>query len=237
MIKFIPLFAFLLSTLSAVSQSKTYTDKNYHETLNLVEAVYFLEREELATNPDAGYERFYFLSGEIRLEQYYKSFNNKTLEGTRKVYRQDGSLLQETSYVDGELNGFWISYWENGQLKRKDLYKTGKLKEKNLWDINGNPLEWYPRFQKPQFPGGQKALVKYLQKNVKRPEGVKAGKVKVGFVIDVDGRIIETEIEETSSLDLNWAAFDLVRNMPAWQPGMIEGEKVRVKYTLPLNFQ
>ena len=235
--KFLLPFAFLLFTLSAVSQQKTYTDKNYHETLNLKEAVYFVEREELASNTDSGYERFYFLSGEIRLEQYFKSFKDRKLEGTRKVWMQNGNVVQESNYKNGELNGYWISYWENGQMKRKELYKKGRLKEKNLWDSKGNPVEWYPRFQKPQFPGGQKALVKYLQKNVKRPEGIKPGKVKVGFVIDVDGKIIETQIEETSSINLNWAAFDLVRNMPPWQPGKVEGEKVRVKYTLPLYFK
>ena len=234
--KFLPL-VFLLLSVSTFSQEKTYTDKNYHQTLNLLEAVYYVETELLATNQDAGYERFYFLSGEIRLEQYFKSFKDRILEGTKKVWRQDGGLSQERSYLNGKLHGPYISYWENGQLKRKDLYKKGKLKEKNVWDMQGNPVKWYPEMQRPQFPGGMNALTKYLQKNVKKPEGVKGGKVKVGFVIDVDGKIVDTRIEETTSINLNWAAYELVRNMPAWQPGMIDGKRVRVKYTLPLNFR
>lgn len=230
-------FVFFLISLHSYSQNKTYTDKNYNETINLLEAVYYVEREFDNANPDAGYERFYYLSGEKRLEQYFSSFKERTLEGTKKVWREDGSLINEINYSKGEYHGFWMSYWNNGQLKRKDYYKRGKLKEKNVWDMAGNPVKWYPRMQRPEFPGGEKARVKYIIKNTKTPKGVAGGKVKVGFVVNVDGSITDVEIEESTSPALNLAAYNTVAQMPAWQPGKIDGEPVRVKLTLPLNFR
>ncbi|WP_324719269.1 TonB family protein [Salinimicrobium sp. HB62] len=237
MARFLPPFVLLLFSLSSISQTRTYTDKNYHETINLLEAVYYVERETEAANPDAGYERFYYLSGEKRLEQYYSSFEERTLEGTKKVWRQDGSLIRESNYLKGKLHGPWISYWEDGKMKRKEVYKKGKLKEKNLWDMNSNPVEWYPRMQRPQFPGGEKARIKYIVANTTKPEGVAGGRVVVGFVIETDGSVTDVEIEESTSPALNLAAYNTVKNMPSWQPGKIDGDPVRVKLSIPLVFR
>ena len=233
---FLPLF-FILFSISSIAQVKTYTDKNYHETINLMEAAYYVEREMEADNPDAGYERFYYLSGEKHLERYFSSFDQRILQGTKKVWSKDGSLIQENNYLDGKLHGPWISWWDNGQVKRKDIYKKGKLKEKNVWDMAGNPVKWYPRMQRPEFPGGEKARIRYIKDNTRIPEGVAGGRVVVGFVVDVDGKITDVEIEESTSPALNLAAYNAVVNMPAWQPGMQENKPVRVKLSLPLVFR
>lgn len=237
MIKFFLPFVFFFLSISAFSQDKTYTDKHYHETINLLEAVYYVEREEATDNPDAGYERFYFLSGKKRLERYYSSFKERILEGKRRVWREDGSLSHESNYSSGELDGPWISYWENGQLKRRDIYKKGKLKEKNVWDMSGISVEWYPRMQRPEFPGGEKSRIRYIKANTKKPKGVAGGRVVVGFVIDFDGSITDVEIEESTSPALNLAAYNTVVNMPAWNPGKQDGIPVRVKLSLPLVFR
>ncbi len=230
------LFCTLFISSYSFSQDTIYVDKNLRETSDTTTAIYYRVQERSTTNPDTGFNRSYWMSGQLKLEEYFLSFKERTREGKRKMWREDGSLWVESNYEDGELDGLSISYWGNGQLKRKDLYQKGKLKEKKVWDVAGNEVEWYPMETRARFPGGKKGLVKYLRKNVQKPAGVAGGKVIVEFVIDVDGSVTDVRIKESSSPALNLAAYNAVSKMPDWQPGQQDGKPIRVNLTLPLTF-
>ena len=92
----------------------------------------------------------------------------------------------------------------------------------------------------PRFPGGRDSLFNYLTSNVKYPaECVNIqGKVIVQFIVDADGSITEVQVVRTSGNQLlDEEAVRVVKMMPKWTPGMNEGEPVRVKYTIPINFK
>ena len=93
----------------------------------------------------------------------------------------------------------------------------------------------------PKFPGGDKALIEFLQKNVKYPveaqkKGVE-GRVVVNFVVEKDGSL--TEIKTVKSVDplLDEEAVRVVSAMPKWEPGKQKGKPVRVKYNVPISFK
>lgn len=93
----------------------------------------------------------------------------------------------------------------------------------------------------PKFPGGDKALIEFLQKNVKYPveaqkKGVE-GRVVVSFVVEKDGSL--TEIKTVKSVDplLDEEAVRVVSAMPKWEPGKQKGKPVRVKYNVPISFK
>lgn len=92
----------------------------------------------------------------------------------------------------------------------------------------------------PEFPGGYKALLSYLSKNVKYPaiaqqNGIK-GKVYVKFVVDEKGRIYNATIARGVDQALNKEALRVINSMPLWKPGMQGGKTVKVSYTVPINF-
>lgn len=93
----------------------------------------------------------------------------------------------------------------------------------------------------PKFPGGQTALMSYLAQNVKYPtiaqENGTQGKVVVQFVVDTDGSL--TDIRVITSVDpyLDAEALRVIRAMPRWQPGKVNGKPARVKYTVPIMFR
>jgi TonB family protein len=234
--KYLLPFLFVLFSFNSFSQDTIFIDQNYYETTDISNAAYYVLKEKSATNPDAGYERRYFPSGQIKLEQYYSSFKERTLEGKRRMWRKDGSLWTENKYVEGKLHGHWISYWENGQLKRKDIYRNGKLKKKNVWDKDGNEVKWYPMEVRPEFPGGRIGLVNYLKRNTRKPEGAAGGRVVLKFVVEIDGEISNVRIIESTIPVLNLAAYNVVANMPRWEPAKQDGNPVRVNLTLPITF-
>jgi TonB family protein len=94
--------------------------------------------------------------------------------------------------------------------------------------------------QMPQFPGGAPELMRYLSMNIKYPEeahqaGV-MGRVIVTFVVEKDGSISEPTVIRPIHSSLDAEALRVVSAMPKWEPGMQNGEPVRVKYTVPITF-
>lgn len=94
----------------------------------------------------------------------------------------------------------------------------------------------------PDFPGGQKALFKYLSDNIKYPviaqENGIQGKVICQFVVNKDGSIVEVAaVRSSGDASLDKEAVRVVKGMPKWSPGKQRGKAVRVKYTVPVVFR
>lgn len=92
----------------------------------------------------------------------------------------------------------------------------------------------------PQFPGGNDAMIQYLNKELKYPadaqkEGVE-GKVTVQFYIAVDGSVEDVKVIRSVHPSLDTEAVRVVSAMPKWSPGIKEGKPVRVRYLIPLSF-
>lgn len=93
----------------------------------------------------------------------------------------------------------------------------------------------------PQFPGGQRALLDWVQTNLIYPrsaiEAGRQGKVIVQFVVKSDGTIGETKVVRSKSEDLDNEALRIVRSLPRFTPGTLSGVPTDVWYTLPIIFK
>ncbi|MBR3984391.1 MAG: M56 family metallopeptidase [Bacteroidaceae bacterium] len=95
--------------------------------------------------------------------------------------------------------------------------------------------------ERPQFPGGDAELMKFLQQSIKYPkeaqEQGKQGRVIVQFVVNKDGSITGDSIVRSVDPLLDAEAARVVRSMPNWTPGKQKGKPVRVRFTLPVTFR
>lgn len=94
---------------------------------------------------------------------------------------------------------------------------------------------------KPEFPNGNEGLTKYLSENIKYPKkalknGI-TGKVFVQFVIDKTGKVTNVVAVRGVEKSLDKEAVRVIKSMPKWKPGMKDGQPVKVKYTIPINFK
>jgi len=95
--------------------------------------------------------------------------------------------------------------------------------------------------QPPEFPGGVKALQKWLGSHLQYPAmavrmGI-TGSVVVEFTVDVDGKISDITIVKTLHKLCDQEAIRLVKSMPEWTPGIAGGgAKATAKVTLPIRF-
>ena len=93
----------------------------------------------------------------------------------------------------------------------------------------------------PEFPGGPVELAKYLSSHIIYPKDAEEngmqGRVIVTFVVNTDGSISDAAVVRSISPSLDEEAIRVIESMPKWKPGLQNGEKVRVKYTVPITFR
>lgn len=96
-------------------------------------------------------------------------------------------------------------------------------------------------YQMPQFPGGERALMKYLQENVKYPpEAIKdsiQGKVIVQFLVEKNGEVGEIKVVRSVHELLDNEAVRVTKTLPKFSPGREFGNAVSVWYTMPVTFR
>ena len=95
--------------------------------------------------------------------------------------------------------------------------------------------------QMPQFPGGEAELMKYVANHIKYPtmaaENNIQGRVVVKFVVRKDGSVGEVQVLRGKDPDLDKEAVRVVRTLPKFIPGKMNGQAVSVWFTLPINFK
>lgn len=94
----------------------------------------------------------------------------------------------------------------------------------------------------PSFPGGDRAISSFFEKNIDYPldatENGVEGTVKISFTVDENGKIGGAKtINPPIGFGLEAEALRVFQKMPAWKPGSLKGKNVKTRYTLPVRFQ
>ncbi len=96
--------------------------------------------------------------------------------------------------------------------------------------------------EQPEFPGGMRALMDYLKKNIRYPkkclkEGIE-GRAFIRFVVSSTGKIKSVKVLKSSGNKLlDKEAIRVIKKMPRWIPGKQYGKNVNVRFTLPVTFR
>ena len=112
----------------------------------------------------------------------------------------------------------------------------------NEEEVDSSSSRIYETVEEPgEFPGGQAALNKWLSYNIRYPEiaqqnGIQ-GRVVIRFVVEKDGTISNVECLKGVDPSLDGEAMRIVKIMPKWIPGKINGMPVRSNFTLPVTFR
>lgn len=89
----------------------------------------------------------------------------------------------------------------------------------------------------PEFPGGILEFYKFIGKNFKSPADKIEGKILVEFMIEKDGSLSEFQVVKDLGFGLGDEAIRVLKLSPKWNPGIQNGQPVRVLYTLPITIQ
>jgi protein TonB len=89
------------------------------------------------------------------------------------------------------------------------------------------------------FPGGQEAWLRFLNKHLRSPGELEAGQkrtVLVRFAVGMDGRITQFEIIQSGGDSFDKEVLRVLKKMPAWEPAIQNGRHVSVMFTQPVTF-
>ena len=141
---------------------------------------------------------------------------------------EDEAEIEESDLVSIEDQGEVVEITDNANIVVEDI-----VEEETVFQV----VE-----QQPEFPGGMKALMKYLQDNISYPrisrDNNSQGRSFIRFVVNADGSIQGVEVLKSSGdIYLDKEAVRVVESMPKWSPGKQAGKPVRVFFTLPVVFR
>lgn len=182
---------------------------------------------------------YYNEQGFVSLRTHHK---NGKLDGTYNKYYPSGELYYTDNFVNDVNHGDFIVYYQNGAIRRKETFVDGKQKFKACYLENGKKTKYFPYSTPATFPNnGMEGVKKYLAKNLKYPvSALRAGiegKVYIQFVISETGEITNVTVKKSADPILDDEAVRIVKAMPKWNPGTIDGKPVNSVFSLPITFR
>ena len=185
----------------------------------------FIDLSQKAEEPEAEQERLEQEKPEVLPEEVLNSVKVTELQIVEddQVRKEDEILTQEekeeTNLAFGQTNV------DNGQDDRA-RFQTAVVDvvvEKPVEKPVEKAEEVFQSVeQMPQFPGGEVALMKFLQSHINYPpmasENGVQGRVVVQFVVDKTGRVGEVTIARSVDKDLDKEAVRVCKSLPKFTP-------------------
>ena len=142
-------------------------------------------------------------------------------------------------FIPGKKNGRPVSVWYT-------LPITFMLAHNQVSTITPSPQDndsdevFRAVEQMPAFPGGDAALMKYINEHLQYPPSAQEnsiqGRVIVQFVVTKTGKIGDVKVVRGVDEALDAEAVRLTKSFPNFIPGKKNGRPVSVWYTLPITF-
>jgi len=102
--------------------------------------------------------------------------------------------------------------------------------------------EIYTTYDEPPVPpGGNEGYLKYLQEHIHFPQQAvdagASGTVYISLVISKDGSLSDVHVEKDNvHYGCGDEAVRVIKTMPPWKPGKMNGVAVKVRYVIPVKF-
>ncbi len=93
----------------------------------------------------------------------------------------------------------------------------------------------------PSFPGGDKAMVNFIQQNLIYPPNARENKMEGDVIVQVlinkDGSISSPVVHKSLSPECDIEALRIISIMPLWIPGSHNGKQLNIRFTIPVKFK
>ncbi len=202
----------------------------------------FYTRVKQYTTAAGGTWSMYYPGGQQRSAVTYASFRRLTLQGPALDRYPNGATKLRYEADDGVVHGYLDGFYPDGTRKRRDLYDHGRLVKGQYFGPDGQPIEPYlSLLQQPAFPGGLAALTAAIQQHLVYPaDAVRSaaeGQVMVSFTVTARGDVTEVRVLRPGNAWLDAAAVAAVRQLPPFEPGRIDGERMPIGMLVPITFK
>jgi len=142
-------------------------------------------------------------------------------------------MYRDTPAINGTYNAFTKPLVIEGARVR---LKSMTVKTPAVPDT----VMWIPEVP-PKFPGGDQALVYYLQSSIKYPAMETDSSIRiqviVRFIVNLSGQIERPVIVKSGGIHFDQEVLRVVQQLPAFSPARHNGEPVEAYFMLPVDFE
>jgi TonB family protein len=228
----------IITKFSFAQQDTVFFDKNWNECSSQGAMYYRLFSKE----DGMLYINDYYGNGKLQMKAQISENGLNKKNGKCCFYAENGKMESKGIYQNNTKIGIWTIYDKQGNDSSLVEYFIGEpRKEIKTTDEYLKNETFISVEVMPEFPGGQEAMFKYLQKSLKYPYSAKKenlqGTVYIGFVINQFGAVEDVKVARGVRYDLDETAKKVVEEMPTWKPGTQNDKAVKVAYTLPIKFK
>lgn len=181
-----------------------------------------------------GTTRYRFSNSEQdSLSVFYK---NNQRNGSATFYYPSGKVMAQCQYKDGALDGMLQQFYEDGKLKRTEIYQDNRSVGGKLLAQDSTELAFSP-FYEPATPTvDEKTLIQAICKGFELPTEVAKDMndnqqykltLNVGILVDAEGKAIDFIVLSTQHPKLNKSCFSDVLeilNRYTFIPGKINDQ-------------
>ena len=137
------------------------------------------------------------------------------------------------------LAAIFLFSWSQSAAAQTCRVNTGTLD--NGFKVYAEVFEYDYVDVKPEFPGGGRSLIKFVNENRQYPQeaynnGIE-GRVTCSFVVNSDGHLSNIQVLRGVEPSLNDEALRIIAAMPNWSPGSLQGQLVPVRVVCCIPFR
>ncbi|WP_367211166.1 energy transducer TonB [Sphingobacterium sp. R2] len=168
----------------------------------------------------------------------------KANQVTEELVRQDElknpNTMTSRITLKASPSGTYIARGEFGSSKRDGDITGSGIGSVSGGGTNGDANNTFTSVEIMPIPiGGLPAFMKWIAENYSFPQealdqGV-SGIIEVSFVVEKDGSLTDIVVKRDMKFGTGEAAINLLKKAKKWKPGVQNGLKVRVAYTLPIR--
>jgi protein TonB len=115
---------------------------------------------------------------------------------------------------------------------------TGVIASPSVPEVHTAPYDNNVVDEAAEFPGGLKAMLRFLQRNLQNPENEMAApvKVRIRFIVDETGVVGDFKIIQSGGDVFDREVLQTLKKMPRWKPAVKNGRRVPVYFVQPITF-
>lgn len=198
-----------------------------------------------------------FPGGQRALDAFLEK-NLKYSKSAIKDKREERVNIEFVVNTDGSLSYIGIKRSVNPQFDTEAMRVVNMMPKWKPGTIQGQPVAVYyvqpiifkgkdhyndnagEKNRYPSFHGGQNYLNDFIEKNIEYPLAAKndsiEGRVFVDFIVNTNGKISDARILTSTDTIFNEEALRIVNSMPKWDCAKKKGDKIAMRYAIPINF-
>jgi TonB family protein len=186
--------------------------------------------------------------------------------GYFKYYDESGHKTKEGEYLNDGRQGMWIYYFSgtddikctmpfggvkkpysatwyypSNQVRKVVEYMPDSARRTTCYDEQGGVIPCTKDDQVFTMPGPAYDFMNFLAANINYPEDAKAGdiqgRVLVQFMVHDNGTISNIHVLQGIGGGCDEEAMRVIRLMPKWIPGTVDGVETDVTFTQPITFR